>query len=134
MCKENFDFLWVRTTDFSRIKSIGQSTSFYWEFNAGLSVLDMFTCFPCFREDMKSPSLKGGEEFSSAYEIVPLVKCPSDSKLAYEILFQLNSFVHTQKISIASVDTDMIDILSVLPVETCCNDSAEVSQLTVPLL
>ncbi|XP_022738324.1 RNA-dependent RNA polymerase 2 [Durio zibethinus] len=118
LCKENFDFLWVRTTDFSRIKSIGQSTSFYWEFKAGLSMSDMFTCFPCYREDMKGPILEGGEEFSSASEIVPLVKGPSDPKLAYEILFLLNSLVHTQKISIAAIDTDLLDILSVLPVET----------------
>lgn len=118
LCKENFDFLWVRTTDFSRIKSIGQSTSFYWEFNAGLSLSDISTCFPCFRKDMKGPFLKGGEEFLSTSEIVPLVKGPLDSKLAYEILFQLNSLVHTQKISIAAVDRDLIDSLSVLPVET----------------
>ncbi|XVF12116.1 hypothetical protein REPUB_Repub08aG0086600 [Reevesia pubescens] len=118
MFKESSDFLWVRTTHFSKIKSIGRSTSFYWEFNAGLSMSDMFICFPCFREDMRDTFLEGGEEFSSASEIVPLVKGPSDSKLAYEILFQLNSLVHTQKVSIATVDTDLIHILSVLPVET----------------
>ncbi|XP_007036161.2 PREDICTED: RNA-dependent RNA polymerase 2 [Theobroma cacao] len=118
ICKENFDFLWVRTTDFSRTKAVGQSTAFYWEINAELLTLDLFSCFSCYREDMKGLTLKGGGEFSSAPEIVPLVKGPSDSKLAYEILFQLNSLVHTQKISIASVDTDLIDILRVLPVET----------------
>ncbi|TYG92043.1 hypothetical protein ES288_A12G311500v1 [Gossypium darwinii] len=118
ICKEKFDFLWVRTTDFSRIKSIGQSTSFYWEFNAGFSISDMSTYLPCYREDIQSPSLEARGEFSSPSEIVPLVKFPSDSKLAYEILFQLNALVHTQKISIAAVDTDLIGILSVLPVET----------------
>ncbi|MBA0719083.1 hypothetical protein Golax_006790 [Gossypium laxum] len=118
ICKEKFDFLWVRTTDFSRIKSIGQSTSFYWEFNAGFSISDMSTYLPCYREDIQSPSLEARREFSSPSEIVPLVKFPSDSKLAYEILFQLNALVHTQKISIAAVDTDLIGILSGLPVET----------------
>ncbi|PPD72154.1 hypothetical protein GOBAR_DD30936 [Gossypium barbadense] len=118
ICKEKFDFLWVRTTDFSRIKSIGQSTSFYWEFNAGFSISDMSTYLPCYREDIQSPSLEARREFSSPSEIVPLVKFPSDSKLAYEILFQLNALVHTQKISIAAVDSDLIGILSVLPVET----------------
>ncbi|XVF49609.1 hypothetical protein PTKIN_Ptkin04bG0026900 [Pterospermum kingtungense] len=117
LCKENFDFLWVRTTDFSRIKSIGQSTSFYWEFNAGLSMSDVCISFPCFREDMEGLSLEGGDEFLSASDIVPLVKGPSHSNLAYEILFQLNSLVHTQKISIATVDRDLIDSLCVLPVE-----------------
>ncbi|OMO81567.1 RNA-dependent RNA polymerase, eukaryotic-type, partial [Corchorus capsularis] len=117
MCQDNYDFLWVRTTDFSIVKSIGQSNSFYWEFSAGLSRSDMFYCFPCYREDM-GVTLEHGPENMSECEIVPLVKGPSDSKLAYEILFQLNSLVHTQKISIAAVDTDLIDILSGLPIQT----------------
>ncbi|OMO59796.1 RNA-dependent RNA polymerase, eukaryotic-type [Corchorus olitorius] len=69
------------------------------------------------REDM-GVTLEHGPENMSECEIVPLVKGPSDSKLAYEILFQLNSLVHTQKISIAAVDTDLIDILSGLPIQT----------------
>ncbi|KAK8644134.1 hypothetical protein V6N13_123449 [Hibiscus sabdariffa] len=132
ICKEDFDFLWVRTTDFSRIKSVGQSTSFYWEFNAGLSIPDMSTYFPCYREDNKCPYLETGEEFSLPPEIVPLVKCPSDSKLAYEIIFQLNSLVHTQKISIAAVDADLIGILSVLPVETAVTILQQLRKLQSP--
>ncbi|KAK8607295.1 hypothetical protein V6N13_053037 [Hibiscus sabdariffa] len=132
ICKENFDFLWVRTIDFSRINSIGQSTSFYWEFNAGLSISDMSTYFPCYREDIKCPSLETREELSLPLDIVPLVKCPSDSKLAYEIIFQLNSLVHSQKISIAAVDADLNGILSVLPVETAVTILQQLRKLQSP--
>ncbi|GLU20684.1 hypothetical protein SLE2022_368720 [Rubroshorea leprosula] len=117
ICKEDFNFLWVRTTDFSIMKSIGQSNTFCWRMEEGLSALDL-TCFPCYKEDMKGLMLENTKEFSTSSEIVPLVKCPSDSKLAYEILFQLNSLVHTQKISLAAVDTELIKILGDLSMDT----------------
>lgn len=47
-------------------------------------------------------------------ELVPLVKCNSDGKLTYEILFQLNSLVHTQKLSLGAVNSDLIEVLSKL--------------------
>ncbi|XP_040987157.1 RNA-dependent RNA polymerase 2 [Juglans microcarpa x Juglans regia] len=117
ICKEDFDYLWVRTTDFSVTKSIGQSTSFYWEIE-GLSASDIFKCFPRYREDMKDLILEDGEQFRSTSTIVPLVKCESSCNLAYEILFQLNSLVHTQKICLAGAGADLIEILSGLNIET----------------
>ncbi|KAG5230124.1 RNA-dependent RNA polymerase [Salix suchowensis] len=116
-CKEDFDFLWVRTTDFSDVKSIGQSTSFCWEIGEGLGASDTFRNFPYYQEDMSRLDLEDGEEFCSASETVPLIRCGSD-KLAYEVLFQLNSLVHTQKISLAAVDSDLIKILRNLTVNT----------------
>ncbi|GMQ10242.1 hypothetical protein CsSME_00053321 [Camellia sinensis var. sinensis] len=118
ICKEDFGFLWVRTTDFSGMKSIGQSSSLCWEINEELSTFDNFTSLPYFTKDVKDLILEEGEEFGSTSEVVPLVSCQSDSKLAYEILFQLNSLVHTQKISLASVDNDLIEILSSLDIDT----------------
>jgi RNA-dependent RNA polymerase len=115
-CKEDFDFLWVRTTDFSVIKSIGQSTSYCWEIE-GLPASDISSIFPHYREDMNELILEDGEELSSTSEIVPLVKCKSASNLAFEILFQLNSLVHTHKISLAA-GPDLIEILSREDVET----------------
>ncbi|KAJ0048622.1 hypothetical protein Pint_15407 [Pistacia integerrima] len=117
ICKEDFDFLWVRTTDFSVVKSIGQSTSFCWEIEDGLLASDIFSSFPYLKEDKKQLILEDGEEFCSTSETVPLVKCGPVSNLAYEVLFQLNSLVHTQKISLAAVDGELIEILSGLAVE-----------------
>lgn len=118
ICKEDFKFHWVRTTDFSSVKSIGQSSSFFCEIEEGLSSSDICTIFPYYRGELKNIILEEGEEFSSASEVVPLVRCEPESKLAYEILYQLNSLVHTQKISLGAVDTDLIDILSSLSIDT----------------
>lgn len=118
ICKEDFDFLWVRTTDFSVTKSIGQSTSFFWEIEGGLLASDIFNSFPRYREATRELILEDGEEFCSTSEIVPLFKCKSSSNLAYEILFQLNSLVHTQKICLGAADADLIEILSRINVET----------------
>ncbi|KAE9602620.1 hypothetical protein Lal_00049832 [Lupinus albus] len=152
-CKEDFEFLWVRTTDFSATKSIGHSTSFCWEieeesfasdifksfphYRENLEGLiledgeefctstetvsfasDIFKSFPRYRENLEGLILEDGKEFCTSTETVPLVKCGSDSKLPYEILFQLNSLVHTQKLSLASVDDDLIDLLGSLDEET----------------
>ncbi|KAL5747244.1 hypothetical protein ACOSP7_024244 [Xanthoceras sorbifolium] len=116
--KENFDYIWVRTTDFSALKSIGQSTSFFWEIDEGSLTPDIFTSFPFYREDKIDLILEDAEEFCSTPEIVPLVKCIPGSDLAYEVLFQLNSLVHTQKISLAAANAQLIEILISLATET----------------
>ncbi|KAK7347182.1 hypothetical protein VNO80_21709 [Phaseolus coccineus] len=116
-CKEDSEFLWVRTTDFSALKSIGHSTSFCWEIAEEQLASDVFTSLPLYKENLRDLALEDGEEFCSSTEAVPLVKCASQSKLPYEALFQLNSLVHTQKISLASVDDELIDLLGGLDEE-----------------
>lgn len=117
--KDDFNFLWVRTTDFSNVKAIGQSTTFCWEVDEGLQVpaSDVFASFPYYKEGTIDLTLEEGEEFHSASEIVPLLECDSGPKLDYEIVFQLNSLVHTQKISLAGA-YELTDILSTLDVDT----------------
>ncbi|KAM7273819.1 hypothetical protein ACFE04_028483 [Oxalis oulophora] len=118
-CKESkeVDFALVRTTDFSIGKAFGQSTSLCWEVEENLPVSEIFSCFPFYTEGSKNFRVDDGtEKFSSTSEVVPLVKCPSDSNLSYEILFQLNSLVHTQKISLAGADNNLIEIFSNLEV------------------
>nr|GMC60375.1 RNA-dependent RNA polymerase 2 [Ipomoea batatas] len=118
ICKEDFDFLWVRTTDFSDVKCVGYLSSLCWEIEEGFSDSNILSNLPYYDEETMGLFLQKGEEFSSESALVPLVKCPSDSTLAYEILFQLNSLVHTQKISLAAVDTDLIEFLSGLHFDT----------------
>lgn len=118
ICKEDFDYLWVRTTDFSEMKSIGHSTSFCWEIQEDFSVASIFTNFPSFRKDVVDLMFEDGDGYLSVSEAVPLVKCESDSKLPYEILFQLNSLVHSQKISLAAAECDLIDFFGGLSMDT----------------
>ncbi|XP_043725101.1 RNA-dependent RNA polymerase 2 [Telopea speciosissima] len=118
ICKENFEFAWVRTTDFSVLKSIGQSSSLCWDLKEGLLTSDIIASFPCYREEMGDLILEQEDQLDCKSELVPLINSQVDSKLAYEILFQLNSLIHTKKISLKSVDAELIDLLSELTIET----------------
>ncbi|KAF8005973.1 hypothetical protein BT93_K0299 [Corymbia citriodora subsp. variegata] len=117
--KEDFNFIWVRTTDFSRVKAVGQSTTFCWVVDEGLSVSasDIFASFPYYKVGTIDLTLEECAEFHSASEIVPLLECNSGPKLDYEIVFLLNALVHTQKISLAGA-YELTDILSTLDVDT----------------
>ncbi|XP_024970849.1 RNA-dependent RNA polymerase 2 [Cynara cardunculus var. scolymus] len=111
ICKEDFEFTWVRTTDFSSTKSIGQSCTLCLEFKEGCSGLDSFTSLPVYIKDLIDLSVKDGQEFHSSSDVVPLVRCPPELDLPYEILFQLNSLIQTQKLSLPSVDRDLIEFI-----------------------
>ncbi|XAR50155.1 RNA-directed RNA polymerase [Bertholletia excelsa] len=118
ICKDHFEFVWVRTTDFSNLKSLGQSSSLCWEINEELLGFGILSSLPYYQNDVKDLILEKGEEFGSTSELVPLVSCQSYSRLAFEILFQLNSLVHTQKLSLSAVDDDLIELLSTLDIDT----------------
>ncbi|KAM1295499.1 hypothetical protein ACFX2H_015291 [Malus domestica] len=119
VCKEDYDYLWVRTTDFSDMKSLGYATSFCWEIEEEFSVPDVFECFPFYKDnDVVDLILEDGERYCLRSDTVPLVNCGSNSKLPYEVLFQINALVHSQKISLAAADSDLIEFLSGLSVDT----------------
>ncbi|GAB2240730.1 hypothetical protein Droror1_Dr00021248 [Drosera rotundifolia] len=118
ICKDDVEFIWVRTTDFSSNKAFGQSSAIYWEVEDGSYPMDSISSLPHYKEGLKDLSLEEWDEFSSPSGMVPLVKCKSASKLDYEVLYQINSLVHTQKISLAAVDDDFVNFLYTLDVDT----------------
>ncbi|GMH21473.1 hypothetical protein Nepgr_023315 [Nepenthes gracilis] len=118
ICKEDLEFVWVRAIDFSSMKSIGQSSAICWEIEEGSSALDVFSAIPYYKKDLKDLILEEWEEFSSASGLVPLVKCDAASKLDPEIFFQINSLVHTHRISLAAVNMDMVSFFSTLSIDT----------------
>ncbi|KAG2330410.1 hypothetical protein Bca52824_001590 [Brassica carinata] len=119
-CNEDFDFMWIRSTDFSGVKSIGTSTCFCLEVDGGSTMSDIFSTFPYYREDTLSLTVVEGNTFASASQIVPLLNAADIAiEIPYEILFQLNSLVHAQKISLfAASDMGLISILCGLSLET----------------
>ncbi|KAK4747307.1 hypothetical protein SAY87_026344 [Trapa incisa] len=117
ICREDFDFVWVRMTDFTSSKSIGQSNSFCWEVGEGVPASEIFSSFPYYKEVHMDLVLDEGEDFHSSSETVPLVDCDEGPKLDYEIMFQLNSLVHTQKISLSAA-YELMDTLVPLDVDT----------------
>lgn len=115
--KEDFDFLWVRATDFSSVKSIGQSCAFCWEYVDGASGLDAFSKLPFYKNELTKLILKESEEFHTSSDLNPLVRCPPNSNLSYEVLFQLNSLVHNHKLSLAAVNPDLVEFVGSLDTE-----------------
>ncbi|KAG0466712.1 hypothetical protein HPP92_018292 [Vanilla planifolia] len=109
VCKEDFEFVWVRTCDFSSNKTIGLSSYYCMELGHELSILEILKIFPCYSE-MGDLILRKSEEFWSFSMLVPIISCRDEPSLSYEILFQLNSLVHTQKISLLQA-TFLLDIL-----------------------
>ncbi|KAK6123388.1 hypothetical protein DH2020_042864 [Rehmannia glutinosa] len=146
ICKEDFDYLWVRTTDFSNVKSIGYLSSLCWEIEEGSSSLDIYTFLPYYSKDVMELVLEEGVKFNHASDLVPIVTNNSDFRIPYEVLFQLNSLVHTQKMSLAAVDTGLFEILSSLDMDTaililqkCTSytplvmNQSHLSEITLPL-
>ncbi|KAK9684685.1 hypothetical protein RND81_10G225500 [Saponaria officinalis] len=117
ICKENIEFLWVRTTDFTPKKSIGLLSAICWELDKGSLGKDFFSNIPYYVKDLKGLTLEE-YEYSSISGLVPLVKSDNILELDYEILYQINSLVHTLKISLASVNTELIDYLCSLNLGT----------------
>eukprot|EP00268_Persea_americana_P039530 TRINITY_DN3910_c0_g1_i9.p1 TRINITY_DN3910_c0_g1~~TRINITY_DN3910_c0_g1_i9.p1 ORF type:complete len:976 (+),score=148.08 TRINITY_DN3910_c0_g1_i9:410-3337(+) len=117
VCREDFEFLWVRTTDFSGQKSIGQSSCFCWEIADELTCSEILTGFPLY-EELENLTTRQGKLICPASELVPIINPPTYPKLEYEILFRLNSLVHAQKIGAAAVNDKLLDLLRGLAIET----------------
>ncbi|KAK1311092.1 RNA-dependent RNA polymerase 2 [Acorus calamus] len=111
VCKEELDHTWVRTTDFSPLKSIGQSFSFCFELSEGLNASDIFWSLPHY-EEFENLTLTQGKSLYSTSELQPIINCPSQCMLTYKILFQLNALIHSQKLIGSQVNPDLFDSLS----------------------
>ncbi|CAA6656073.1 unnamed protein product [Spirodela intermedia] len=108
-CKEDFQFRWVRSVDFSASRSIGQSSYFCLDFPGESSRL----------EDAIRNFLSMNRLNHCSSEFPPIISYRLDplSPLPYEIFFQLNYLVHTQKISHGQVNSRLFHRLSSLPVD-----------------
>lgn len=116
-CKEDLQFLWVRTPDFSSNSPIGRSCYLCLEFVEGLPSPEIQKKLP-FSGEQGELALSKGKLFFPSSKLVPIMSCPAEHSVAYEILFQLNSLVHMQKISCGQVNNDLFDILRGLSLDT----------------
>ncbi|KAL8457723.1 hypothetical protein ACS0TY_035550 [Phlomoides rotata] len=129
ICKEDNDFIWVRTTDFSSMKSIGYLSTLCWEIEEGSSNLDICTSLPYYSNDVMKLSFQDGVQFDHTCDLVPLIKNNKVFSVEYEVLFQLNSLIHSQKMSLAAVDDDLFQTLSSLDTNTALQALKEMHKL-----
>ncbi|KAJ0986662.1 hypothetical protein J5N97_005018 [Dioscorea zingiberensis] len=113
--KEDFPFPWVRTSDFSSTCSFGRSYYLCVKMN-GLSSTEILRCLP-FVEELGCLTLTKQEPSFSSSLLVPIINIPQNIMVEYEILFQLNSLLHMQKISVGQLNSDFFDALSGLSLD-----------------
>lgn len=116
VCREDIQFLWVRTTDFSPNGTIGKSFYYCLQLANGLSCAEILRKLP-FSRALGELILSKRKLPSPSSSLVPLINCLGDCSVPYEILYQINSLVHMQKITFRQVSIDLYDILRGLPLE-----------------
>ncbi|KAM7270395.1 hypothetical protein ACFE04_029609 [Oxalis oulophora] len=84
---------WVRTTDFTFSKSIGQSSTLCLELPLGCQLPDFKEYFPYFKESKERFVLERGTGYSCNDDLVPIVGPPPGTNLPYSILFKVNMLV-----------------------------------------
>ncbi|EPS65825.1 hypothetical protein M569_08951, partial [Genlisea aurea] len=119
ICIQDMDFIWVRTTDFSEKKSIGYSSALCLNIPKGLNSPKLCTSLPYMSKDLIKLSLQEMNLNHLRDSLVPVFANNSGFEIAYEVLFQVHSLVHTQKIGFVSAfDSELFGILSRLDVDT----------------
>ncbi|XP_039120524.1 probable RNA-dependent RNA polymerase 2 [Dioscorea cayenensis subsp. rotundata] len=116
VCKEDFPFVWARTTDFSSTSSFGRSCYLCMRIKDGLSSAKILKSLP-YVEELGYLSLTRHELSWSSSLLVPIIGIPQNKTVDYEVIFQLNSLLHMQKISVGQLNGDLFDALSGLPLD-----------------
>ncbi|CAN6478998.1 unnamed protein product [Victoria cruziana] len=92
--KYTTDDQWIRTTDFTPLCSIGQSSTVCLELPGGTPLLDIRDYFAHYKDVEGKFSLRQGFPYSCSLSLVPIVKPPNGIKLPFELLFKVNYLVH----------------------------------------
>lgn len=110
-CKEDIEFQWVRTTDFSAFCSIGQSTSFCIELPSTVGLAHIIESMPYHEEMEDEITLENGTSFFPFAHMVPSLSAPEDFNLPYQIYFQVSSLVHYGILSGPTLSREFFDLL-----------------------
>lgn len=87
------DDQWVRTTDFTQLRSIGQSSAFCLQLPYGCSLPNIHEYFVYYKEVDGPFCLLIGSSFSRSLDLVPIVEPSPGIKVPYRILFKINHMV-----------------------------------------
>lgn len=87
------DDQWIRTTDFTRLGCIGQSSVVCLELPHNCQLPNFRENFAYFKEDDALFTVESGTTFSCNLELVPMVAPPGGLNLPFEILFKVNFLV-----------------------------------------
>ncbi|GFZ18528.1 RNA-dependent RNA polymerase 1 [Actinidia rufa] len=91
--KETPEDNWVRATDFTPSKCIGQSSALCLELSYDVQHLNFSEYFPYYKENEGKFILENGLSFSPSSDLVPIVVPPHGVELPYSILFKICALV-----------------------------------------
>lgn len=91
--RDTLDDQWVRTTDFTPPRAIGQSFTLCLELPYGLKLPDFQENFPEYKESTGEYILESGSSYSCNPDLGALVCPPPGVDVPYDILFKVNSLV-----------------------------------------
>ncbi|KAG8082288.1 hypothetical protein GUJ93_ZPchr0014g47075 [Zizania palustris] len=114
-CKEDAKFSWVRALDFSPNYSFGRCSTLVLKLGESASVSDILKKLP-FSGDLGELAITSVDGVDPSSKVVPLLHCPSDCSVPYEVLFRLNSLVHMGKLVTKHINADLFKTLQELPV------------------
>ncbi|GLJ11712.1 hypothetical protein SUGI_0175160 [Cryptomeria japonica] len=101
---------WVRTTDFTRSSSIGQSSSVCFALPHGGNISQIQRNFAHYKEIEEQFSLESGTSFSST-SLVPILSPPVELNVPFEILFKVNSLVQNGLLCGPNLSTEFFKLL-----------------------
>ncbi|KAM0952798.1 putative RNA-directed RNA polymerase [Dioscorea sansibarensis] len=106
------DDQWIRTTDFTPLCSIGQSSAFCLQLPSGCTLPNIGEHFVCYKEVDGPFHLPRGSSFSRSLHLVPIVEPSPGIELPYKILFKINHMVQNGTLMGPSLDEEFYRLVS----------------------
>ncbi|XVF85598.1 hypothetical protein PTKIN_Ptkin17bG0129800 [Pterospermum kingtungense] len=100
------DDQWVRTTDFTQSRCIGQSTALCLKLRHNLKLPNFWENFAYYKENEQKLVFKRGSSYSCNLNLVPVVGPSPGVDLPFEILFKVNLLVQNGCIPGPALDAD----------------------------
>ncbi|KAL9247739.1 hypothetical protein vseg_021140 [Gypsophila vaccaria] len=122
--KEEQDDQWFRTTDFTPLYCIGQSSVLCLEFPYNSELPDFKENFVYFKENDVPFTIRQGQTFSNNLELVPIVSPPRGIELPFEILFKVNQLVQNGCLAGPNLNRSFYQMVDPCRFDKACIESA----------
>lgn len=110
--KDHQDEQWVRTTDFTPLSSIGQSSALCLEVPKACNLPNISQYFVHYQELRGYFSLEEGRSYSHNLDLVPIVKPHTGIDVPYDILFKINHMVQNGTLAGPTLDINFYRLIS----------------------
>ncbi|KAJ0987264.1 hypothetical protein J5N97_005620 [Dioscorea zingiberensis] len=106
------DDQWIRTTDFTPLCSIGQSSAFCFQLSYYCSLPDIKQYFFYYKVVYCHFDLQKGSPFSCSLDLVPIVEPSPGIEVPYKILFKINHMVQNGTLMGPTLDRKFYKLVS----------------------